>query len=231
MRGIILAGGEGTRLRPHTYITNKHLLPVYDKPMIYYPLKTLVDMGCDDIMIVSGGEHIGGFSELLENGRDYGISLSYRVQSEPGGVAQALSYADDFVEQNGPQQIVPVILGDNYFEVPITIPSEQAIVVKEVDQPERFGVYDPNTRTITEKPTNPLGKLAVIGLYFYKPRTIRRAKTLMPSDRGEMEITDLNNYILKDHETQIITYDKFWSDMGTHDTLLEVANYVKNRSI
>lgn len=226
MKGIILAGGNGTRLRPLTFVSNKHLLPVYDKPMIFYPLQTLIDMGCDEIMIVSGGEHIGSFTELLKDGGEFGVSITYRVQPTAGGVAQALGSASGFVELNGKQQVVPVILGDNYFSKPIPVPSEQAIVIKKVESPNRFGVF--HERNIEEKPEQPKSDLAVTGIYFYKPRTLGYCHRLTPSARGEIEITDVNNHVLKDKETKVIEYDGEWSDMGTFDSLLNVAMSVRN---
>lgn len=224
-KGLVLAGGEGTRLRPVTHIYNKHLALVYDKPMIYYPIQTLKDLGCDDILVVSGGENIGGFSELLKNGEEFDVNISYRVQQAAAGIADALKCAEGFIELNGAQQIVPVILGDNYFDGPIEMPTEETILVKAVENPNRFGVYDPNTNEIVEKPDDPTTNLAVVGLYFYKPRTIlNQPSKLRPSDRGELEITDINNYILK-AGAKVVGFSGFWSDMGTPDSLLEVANY------
>lgn len=232
MRGIILAGGLGTRLRPATFIYNKHVSLVYDKPMIYYPLRTLKDMGCDEVLIVSGGEHIGGFTELLKNGEEFELDITYAVQQDARGIADALRAAKNFVEPVGPQKIYPVILGDNYFDTPIKPPTtDEAIVVKQIENPQRFGVYDPETNSITEKPDKPTTNLAVVGLYFYSYRTIVSVPDrLQPSDRGELEITDVNNYILKG-SAKVIKYDGFWSDMGTPDSLLEAANYEQDRRI
>lgn len=229
MKGVILAGGEGTRLRPLTYVTNKHLLPVYDKPMIYYPIETLKELGCTDILIVSGGNNIGSFAELLEDGSQLGVSLTYRVQSEAGGVAQALKIADGFVPHNDSQQVVPVILGDNYFEFAPEFPREQAIVISKVPDARRFGVYF--NREIEEKPEIPKSEYAVTGLYFFKPRTFSYVDRLVASKRGELEITDVNNHVLKDSNTEVIEYSGYWRDAGTHDTLLEVANHVKNSTV
>lgn len=222
MKGVVLAGGKGTRLRPLTYVANKHLLPVYNKPMIYYPLETLVSMGCDDILLVSGGENIGGFADLLKDGSGLGVTITYRAQVEAGGIAQALKIADGFVPHDSGQQVVPVILGDNYFSDPVPLPKEQAIVVCSVPQPTRFGVY--HNRAIEEKPQQPKSDLAVTGLYFYEPKTFSYPQHLYPSARGELEITDVNNFILKDPNTKVIKYKGYWSDMGTFDSLLEVAN-------
>ena len=223
MKGIILAGGNGTRLRPLTYVTNKHLLPVYDKPMIEYPLGTLIELGCDDILIISGGEHIGGFAEYLGDGSRYGVRLTYRVQPEAKGVAHALGCAEGFVDKH---ELFPVILGDNYFENPITLP-KPGIILKKVDNPERFGVYDPQTNTITEKPEHPITNLAVTGLYWYDFKIFPWIRHLQPSARGELEITDINNMVLKNGGTNRSSTDLYWSDMGTMDSLMEVAKHVQ----
>lgn len=227
MKGIVLAGGLGTRLRPLTKVTNKHLLPVYDKLMIEYPLQTLVDMGCDEILVVAGQEHVGDFAEYLGDGSRYNVKITYKVQVVAGGIAQALQCAQGFIAFDEVQPIVPVILGDNYFSHTVEAPTEEAIVLCKVDNPERFGVYDRETNQIIEKPEHPISKFAVTGLYFYKPRTIWRTQNLQPSSRGELEITDVNNQILMDG-AQDLYYIEFWSDMGTLDSLMEVANYVKD---
>jgi glucose-1-phosphate thymidylyltransferase len=223
MTGIILAGGKGTRLRPMTYITNKHLLPVYNKPMIDYPIQTLKDMGCDDILIISGGDHIGDFAEYLGNGSRYGLRFTYRVQPEAGGIAQALGMAEGFIDSH---ECFPVILGDNYFDKTPPMPNHPTIFVKEVDNPNRFGVL--SGKTIAEKPIKPESNLAVTGLYIYNFKVFSQVKHLKRSARGELEITDINNWYLQNENTTVETYEGFWSDMGTLDSLLEVANYVKN---
>lgn len=221
MRGIILAGGLGTRLRPLTLITNKHLLPVYNKPMIDYPLQTLIDLGCDDIMLICGGEHIGSFANYLGDGSQYGVRITYRAQPQAGGVAQALLCAEGFTNH----ELFPVILGDNYFEKPVKL-EQPGIIVKAVEHPERFGVL--NKRVIIEKPKKPETNLAVTGLYWYDFKIYPLLRRLQPSNRGELEITDLNNILLAD-EAQVVEYDGFWSDMGTFDSLLNVSNYVKDK--
>lgn len=222
MRGVILAGGNGTRLRPLTEVTNKHLLPMYDKPMILYPLETLKQMGVTDILIVSGGEHIGSFAEFLGDGKNFGVNLTYKVQAEAGGIAQALSLAEDFVQGN-----FAVILGDNIFEHPVTPPTTGCgIVLKEVEDPSRFGVYFRGH--IEEKPRVPQSDLAVTGLYFYTPKIFDFIRTLQPSARGELEITDVNNWCLENLPTEIIEYEGFWSDAGTFDSLFNSAQWVKN---
>lgn len=230
MKGIILAGGQGTRLRPLTRITNKHLLPVYNKSMIEYPLQNLIELGCNDILIITGGDHVGSFAEYLGDGSLYEIQLSYRVQPQAGGVAEALGCAQGFIAQDEDQAIIPVILGDNFFHPNVEkIPEHEAIILSAVNNPQRFGVYDPQTKRIEEKPQAPKTNFAVTGLYFYKPQTIWHTTELHPSDRGELEITDLNNYILQSGAKDIY-YSGYWSDMGTFQSLMEVANYVKNKS-
>lgn len=223
-KGVILAGGRGTRLHPLTYITNKHLLPVYNQPMIEYPLKTLIDMGCEDILIVSGGEHIGDFAEFLGDGVDYGVHFTYKVQIEAGGIAQALQSASRFI---GNEALFPVILGDNYFsEVPI-VPDKPTLFVDSNPEAARFGVFDPETRWIEEKPLLPKGDLAVTGLYVYGPEIFNIIRTLKPSARGELEITDLNNTLLKTTDMQVWKLEETtkWSDMGTFDSLMRVAQW------
>jgi glucose-1-phosphate thymidylyltransferase len=222
MKGIILCGGMGTRLRPLTSVLNKHLLPIYSKPMILYPLSTLKGMGITDILIISGGEHIGSFLEFLGDGSEYGVRFTYKVQKESGGIAQALSLAEDFVDER-----FAVILGDNIFEYPVEAPSACGLVLKEVENPNRFGVY--HEGTIIEKPQTPLSKQAVTGLYFYTPEIFDFIKKLKPSARGELEITDVNNWCLENLETKLITYDGFWSDAGTFDSLLLAGNWAKER--
>lgn len=223
MKGIVLCGGMGTRLRPLTLVINKHLLPVYNKPMVFYPIETLKSMGVKDILIISGGEHIGSFLELLGDGSEFGLRFTYKVQKEAGGIAQALILAEDFVDE----QFV-VILGDNIFENTVVPPLKCGLVLKEVSDPARFGVY--HDGKITEKPKNPLSNKAVTGLYFYTPEIFDFIKKLKPSKRGELEITDVNNWCLKNIETEKINYEGFWSDAGTVDSLLLSANWVKNKN-
>lgn len=223
MKGVILAGGNGTRLRPLTDITNKHLLPVYNRPMIEYPLQTLIDLGCDDILIITGGEHVGGFASYLSDGSKYGVKLSYRVQPEAGGVAQALSCAEGFVKDYG---LFPVILGDNYFEQPMLL-RRPGIIVSPVKDAHRFGVYDQNSNSITEKPENPTSDLAVTGLYWYDYKIFSWIRRLKPSQRGELEITDINNMVLE-NGGEVRVNNAFWSDMGTFGSLLDVAKRVSD---
>lgn len=221
LRGIVLCGGMGTRLRPLTYVSNKHLLPIYNKPMIMYPINTLIQMGIKDILIVSGGEHIGRFLEFLGDGSELGVKFTYKVQKEAGGIAQALALAEDFVEEQ-----FAFILSDNIFEYPVVPPPKCGIVLKKVTDSNRFGVY--SNGLIIEKPEKPESDLAVTGLYFYTPEIFEFIKDLIPSARGELEITDVNNWCLKNLEMATTTYDGFWSDAGTFDSLLSTANWVKN---
>lgn len=222
MKGIILAGGRGTRLSPLTNITNKHLLPVYMKPMIEYPLQTLIDCGCKEILIVTGGEHVGKFAEYLGNGERYGVDITYKVQNEADGIASALALAKNFVDKH---ETFPVILGDNYFETHPHVPPEPTIFLSSVNDARRFGVYDPDTNKVVEKPDIDNG-WAVVGFYVYNYSVFDYIPTLNKSARGEYEITDINNWYLS-KGAEAYQYKGFWRDMGTPDTLMEVANRVK----
>ncbi len=182
-KGIILCGGKGTRMLPITRVMNKHMIPVLNKPMVLYPMQTLMGMGVDDILIVSGGNHIGQLAEFLGDGSEYGVTLTYKVQMEAGGIAQALSLAEDFTKG---EENFAVILGDNYFDEEIVPPGGCGIVLKQVHDPRRFGVYDAVTNTIEEKPRFSRGGSAVTGLYFYTPEIFKFIKTLEPSSRGEL---------------------------------------------
>jgi len=231
MKGIILAGGLGSRLAPLTRITNKHLLPVYNKPMIYYPIETLIKAGITDIMIVTGGNHAGDFLRLMGNGKDFGLKhLNYTYQEGEGGIAAALSLAEYFADGDP----VCVVLGDNIIERNIVKAvrdfTEQGagakILLKEVPDPERFGVAEiENDRlvNIVEKPKNPRSNLAVIGIYLYDSRVFDIVKTLKPSDRGELEITDVNNAYVKDGTMTWEMLDGWWTDAGTFESLLRAS--------
>lgn len=224
-KGIILAGGSGTRLLPLTKTTNKHLLPVFNKPMVLYPLATLKRMGINDILIVTGGNHLGSFADLLGDGSEYGVSLTYKVQKEAGGIAQALLLAENFVGDDK----FAVILGDNIFSTDIKVPTQDAaIVLKRVANPRRFGVWDESERRIVEKPSDPPSDKAVLGLYFYNKKVFEFIKTLKPSDRGELEITDVNNWYLENDNVDIIEYDGFWSDAGTFESMQAAANFLSS---
>jgi glucose-1-phosphate thymidylyltransferase len=235
MKGIILAGGLGTRMLPLTKITNKHLLPVYNKPMIYYPVERLLEAGVNDIMLVTGGNFAGDFLQLLGNGREFGMKeIHYAYQQGEGGIADALKLAEHFVE--GDRCVV--ILGDNILEKPIR-PFVEAfrkqekgarILLKEVSDPERFGVprFDGSNRitAIEEKPRNPASKYAVIGVYMYDGSVWEILPTLKPSGRGELEITDVNNAYLQRGELEYDVIDGWWTDAGTFDSLLHASRLV-----
>ncbi len=223
MKGIILAGGLGTRLLPLTRVTNKHLLPVYDQPMIYFPIQKLLQAGINDILIVAGGNNAGDFLRLLGNGKVFGLNrIHYTYQEGEGGIAEALGLAEEFAEN----ERVAVILGDNIFEDDLTryvkFYEKQKrgakILVKKVPYPERFGVAEIRGNkivSIIEKPKRPKSKYAVTGIYMYDQEVFSVIKTLKPSDRGELEITDVNNYYLRKN---CLTYDilpGWWADAGT----------------
>jgi len=228
MKGIILAGGLGTRLHPLTHATNKHLLPVYDRPMVYYPLQTLVNAGIKDVMIVTGGPHAGDFIRVLKNGEDLGLEkLSYAYQEGEGGIADALAMAEPFV---GSDSCV-VVLGDNIIADDISNIVEHhrtmggcQIVTKEVKDPERFGVveYEPvggGIADLIEKPIQPPSNDAVIGLYMYDNTVFDRIRSLNPSSRGELEVTDLNRSYLQDDKLTAHKMHGTWIDCGTFDSL------------
>ncbi|MFA6587638.1 MAG: sugar phosphate nucleotidyltransferase [Patescibacteria group bacterium] len=231
MKGVILAGGTGSRLFPLTKVTNKHLLPVYNKPMIFYPLQTLKDAGVKDIMIISGKGHAGGFLELLGDGHDFGVRLSYGVQEQPGGIAQALGLAEDFADN---QKIV-VILGDNILEDNIAKATSDfenqekggKIFLKEVENPKSFGVAEVQGDKIigiVEKPAEPKSNLAVIGVYMYDADVFQVIKTLKPSARGELEVTDLNNYYVGEGTMTYEILKGSWGDGGeSFDSLLKAS--------
>ncbi len=235
IKGIILAGGTGSRLYPLTKVTNKHLLPVYNKPMILYPLKTLKSIGIDNICIVTGGGHIADFMQFLESGSEFGAKLTYKVQNESMGIAHALLQAEGFIKEN---EKMAVILGDNIFEK-IEIPADAFtdnnayIFPKEVEDPERFGVVrlDESKQIveIVEKPKNPASKFAVTGFYIYPGDIFNFIKTLKPSKRGELEITDVNNWYLKQGRLRAAFVDKFWSDAGTFESLLNATVFIAKR--
>jgi glucose-1-phosphate thymidylyltransferase len=234
MKGVILAGGLGTRLRPLTLVTNKHLLPVYDRPMIYYPIECLTNAGIKEILIVTGGEHAGDFLKLLKNGKDLGIShLEYAYQEGEGGIADALKLAEDFADG----EKVCVILGDNIIEGNIrkaagdffTQPSGAKILLKEVPDPQRFGVVrfeQDRIAEIIEKPAQPPSNLAVTGIYFYDNDVFEICRTLAPSGRGELEITDVNNAYLKRGDLTHAVLDGWWTDAGTFESLYRATRYV-----
>jgi glucose-1-phosphate thymidylyltransferase len=233
MKGVILAGGLGTRLYPLTKITNKHLLPVFDRPMIYYPIEALIHAGIRDIMIVTGGRKSGDFLSLLGNGSDFGLKhLNYTYQKGEGGIAEALGLCEHWAAG----EPVCVILGDNIIERNIIGAvrnfEEQKgakIILKEVHDPERFGVAElkgDKVLSIEEKPKHPTSNLAVIGIYMYDARVFDIIKTLEPSDRGELEITDVNNWYIRDGSMTCEVLEGWWTDAGTFESLLRAANLV-----
>jgi glucose-1-phosphate thymidylyltransferase len=231
MKGVILAGGLGTRLFPLTKITNKHLLPIYDRPMIYYPIQTLINAGITDIMIVTGGNNAGDFLRLLGNGKEFGLKhMNYTYQEGEGGIADALSLAEYFAED----EPICVVLGDNLIENNIVKAVKEfekqgkgaKILLKEVPDPERFGVAEiKNGRLIAieEKPKRPRSSLAVIGIYLFDAQVFRIVKTLKPSDRGELEITDVNNAYIKMKTMTWEMLDGWWTDAGTFESLMRAA--------
>jgi glucose-1-phosphate thymidylyltransferase len=234
MKGVILAGGLGTRLYPLTKVTNKHLLPVYDKPMIYYPIQTLINAGIDDILIVTGGNNAGDFLRLLGNGKEFGLKhINYTYQEGEGGIAEALRLAEFFASGDR----ICVVLGDNVIEKNIRKAVENflkqkegaKILLKEVPDPQRFGVAElreDRIARIEEKPREPKSQYAVIGIYLFDQEVFNIIKTLKPSDRGELEITDVNNRYI---EKGLMTWDileGWWTDAGTFESLLRANQRV-----
>ncbi|MFN0205246.1 MAG: sugar phosphate nucleotidyltransferase [Planctomycetota bacterium] len=234
MKGVILAGGLGTRLHPLTKVTNKHLLPVYDRPMIYYPIEALIKAGISEILIVTGGNKAGDFLQLLGNGAEFGLKhLNYTYQKGEGGIAEALSLAEHWASGES----VCVYLGDNIFEYSIKEHVDAfkkqgggaRILLKEVEDPERFGVAEltgDNVIKIEEKPKNPRSNKAVVGCYFYDKDVFDIIKTLEPSSRGELEITDVNNAYIRKGNLRASVLKGWWTDAGTHPSLLRAANIV-----
>ena len=234
MKGVVLAGGLGSRMHPLTKVTNKHLLPVYRKPMIYYPIRTLVNAGIDEILIVTGGNNAGDFLKLLGNGKEFGLKhINYTYQEGEGGIAAALSLAEFFAD-NGK---IIVILGDNIIENNIKKAVEAfekqqegaRIMLKEVSDPQRFGVpvfEGDRIIGIEEKPSAPKSSYAVIGIYMYDSRVFDFIKTLKPSERGELEITDVNNFYIGEGKMKWDVLDGWWSDAGTFESLQYAGNMV-----
>lgn len=239
LRGVILAGGLGKRMDPLTRITNKHLLPVYCKPMIYYPIQTLVDADIRDILIVTGGNNAGDFLRLLGNGAEFGLKhINYTYQRGEGGIAEALDLAEHFAQN----QKVIVILGDNLVEKSIKRYVDDfmrqgdgaKILLKKVPDPERFGVAEikgDKIVKIEEKPKKPKSDLAVTGIYMYDSRVFEIIKTLKPSRRGELEITDVNNKYIEQGEMTFDVLDGWWTDCGTFESLLRASKLTAQRAL
>ena len=234
MKGIILAGGGGTRLSPLTKVTSKQLLPIYNKPMIYYPLETLVKGGIKEILIITAPDRAGDFLRLLGSGKELGIKCTYEIQDKPEGIAQAFTIGENFIGNDN----VALILGDNIFEDDFSeqirsFKSGGHVFAKKVPDPERFGVvkFDENQKAlqIVEKTKQWISDYAVTGLYLYDNRVIEAAKNLKPSDRGELEITDVNNVFLEKGELTVSTVNGAWLDAGTFDSLLEANLLIAKR--
>jgi glucose-1-phosphate thymidylyltransferase len=234
MKGVILAGGLGTRLYPLTKVTNKHLLPVYNKPMIYYPIQTLINAGVDDILIVTGGNNAGDFLRLLGNGKEFGLKhINYTYQEGEGGIAEALRLAEFFASG----EKICVVLGDNLIEKNIRKAAENfqrqpkgaKILLREVPDPQRFGVAELKGDRIVgveEKPKKPKSRYAVIGIYFFDQEVFNIIKTLKPSHRGELEITDVNNRYIEKEEMTWDILEGWWTDAGTFESLLHANQLV-----
>src|SRR5246500_4960147 len=234
MKGVVLAGGTGSRLNPLTRVTNKHLLPIYDKPMVYYPIQTLVNAGVHEILLVTGGKNAGDFLRLLGNGRDFGLKhLNYTYQEGEGGIADALALAEHFADGDA----ICVILGDNIIENNICQAVAKfekqkegaKILLKEVTDAQRFGVAEVrgnHVAGIEEKPKHPKSNYAVIGIYLYDQTVFQKIHRLKPSGRGELEITDVNNFYIEEGTLTYEVLDGWWTDAGTFESLLRANNLV-----
>lgn len=236
MKGIILAGGSGTRLRPLTRVTSKQLLPIYNKPMIFYPLETLMKAGIKEILIIVAPDHAGDFLKLLGSGKEFGCKFTYEIQDKPEGLAQAFIIGENFIGDDD----VTLILGDNLYgddfkEAISTFESGGRVFAKKVNDPERFGVveFDESNKAISieEKPENPKSNYAVTGLYIYDNSVIEKAKKLEPSPRGELEITDLNNVYLQEGRLDVAFVEGKWLDTGTFESLHEAILFAREREL
>ncbi len=236
MKGIILAGGSGTRLAPLTKITSKQLIPVYDRQMIYYPLQTLVDAGISDILIIIAPDHAGHFLNLLGSGKELGLNISYEIQDKPEGLAQAYLIGENFIGDDD----VALILGDNLFEDDFSniiknFKSGAQVFAKEVSDPKRFGVieFDKNKKvlSIEEKPENPKSNFAQVGLYICDNSVIEKAKTVKPSPRGELEIVDIIQAYHQENNLSVNLVEGAWFDCGTHESLFEAGSYMREKKL
>lgn len=236
MKGIILAGGSGTRLRPLTKVTSKQLLPIYDKPMIFYPLETLLKAGIKDILIIVAPDHAGDFLKLLGSGKEFGCKFTYEIQDKPEGLAQAFLIGRNFIGKDS----VTLILGDNVFEDNFSeairsFKTGGRVFAKQVPDPERFGVvaFDENRKavSIVEKPEHPASNYAVTGLYIYDATVVEKATALQPSPRGELEITDLNNVYLKEGTLDVAFVEGKWLDTGTFESLHEAIEFAREKAL
>jgi len=234
MRGIILSGGSGTRLRPLTKITSKQLLPIYHRPMIYYPLNTLIQAGIKEILVIVAPERAGDYLNLLGSGKEFGVKFTYEIQDRPEGIAQAFLIGENFIDNED----VALILGDNIFADNFAseikgFKGGAKIFAKKVSDPERFGVvkFDENMKAeiIVEKPKEYMSDYAVTGLYVYDRRVLEAVKEIKPSDRGELEITDVNNWYLAKGELEVALVNNEWLDAGTFDSLLKAQNLAKEK--
>ena len=234
MRGIILSAGNGTRLRPCTKVTSKNLLPVYNRPLIYYPLNTLIKAGIKEILIIVSARHAGDYLNLLGSGMEFGVKFTYEIQDKPEGIAQSFIIGENFIDQED----VCLILGDNIFEDDFikqikSFKTGAKIFATPVKDPERFGIVEvdqkKNANSIEEKPKKPKSNLCVTGLYVYDYRVVEIAKNLKPSKRGELEITDINKWYLKKKELEVAKFKGAWIDAGTFDSLVEAQVLAKKK--
>ncbi len=236
MKGIILAGGSGTRLSPLTRVTSKQLLPVYNKPMIYYPLNTLLQAGIKEVLIIVAPDHAGDFLKLLGSGKEFGCDFTYEIQDKPEGLAQAFIIGKQFIGQDN----VTLILGDNLYEDDFSQAIQSfktggRVFAKKVPDPERFGVVefdqDQKAISIQEKPKTPKSEYAVTGLYIYDNTVVQKAESLEPSDRGELEITDLNNLYLKEGTLDVAFVNGAWFDTGTFESMYAATEFARSKEL
>lgn len=236
MKGIILAGGGGTRLKPLTLVTSKQLLPIYNKPMIFYPLETLRKAGIEDILIIVAPDHAGDFLKLLGSGKDYGCRFTYEIQDKPEGIAQAIIIGENFIGEDN----TTLILGDNLFEDDFseaikTFEKGGRVFAKKVTDPERFGVveFDEKMKAISieEKPEVPKSNYCVTGLYIYDNTAVKKALSLKPSARGELEITGLNNLYLEEGQLDVALVDGQWFDTGTFESMHSAIEFIRKKEI